>query len=220
MNYTEEIQKHLKTELEPSNDKYLCYNTGGVEVEVGEFLYSLVRVIKPKRVLETGTHKGISAAYMAGGLKDNKDQGSNGTLTTIEFLEENYRDSTKLFAKLGLETYIDAVQQDVTDYKTDDQFGIVFLDTEPQTRFSEMVKFYDNVTPGGLIIIHDLHRHMHQVENEEHGFGWPYGPLPKKIEDLVADHKLLPLHLDTPRGITVLYKVHKDDYFYGGKDGK
>ena len=35
---------------------YQAYNSGGVEVEVGELLYSFVRVLKPKRVFETGTH--------------------------------------------------------------------------------------------------------------------------------------------------------------------
>ena len=46
------------------------FNTGGIECEVGELLYGLVRALKPKHILETGTYHGLSSTYMALGLKE------------------------------------------------------------------------------------------------------------------------------------------------------
>ena len=54
----------IKTENEITNAEFEMFNTGGVEVEVAELLYSLVSVWKPNFILETGTHLGISSAYM------------------------------------------------------------------------------------------------------------------------------------------------------------
>lgn len=214
MNFTDKLTEHLRTEDEPSNPQYLCFNTGGVEVEVGEFFYGLVRMMKPKAILETGTHKGISAAYMAGALKDNSDRGAYGTITTVEFLEPNYEESKDLFAKLGLENFIKQELKDAASCDFGDtQFDFIFLDTEPQTRFSELVKFYKNLRPGGYLGIHDLHPHMHQIENLEHGFAWPYGPIPVAMDNLVKEKKLVPFHFRTPRGLTMFYKPTEYDHY-------
>ena len=215
MNMTDKITQFLRTENEPSNAQYLCFNTGGVEVEVGEFFYGLVRMMKPKAILETGTHKGISAAYMAGALKDNSDRGAYGTITTIEFLEPNYNESSELFAKLGLENFVRQELKDASQYNPGDtQFDIIFLDTEPQTRFSELIKFYPNLKDGGIMGIHDLHPHMHQIENADHGFAWPYGPIPVAMDELIKQKKLVPFHFRTPRGLTMFYKPGAEDYYY------
>lgn len=42
---------------------------GGVEIETGEFLWGLTRILKPKHVLTTGVYTGISDMYIAQGLK-------------------------------------------------------------------------------------------------------------------------------------------------------
>ena len=55
----------LAIEPEVAHPTYSMFNSGGVEVEVGEFLHSMVRVTKPMHILETGTHLGVSAAFMA-----------------------------------------------------------------------------------------------------------------------------------------------------------
>ncbi len=213
MNFTEKLAKALQTELEPSDKTYLCFNTGGVEVEVGEFLYGLVRMIKPALVLETGTHKGISAAYMAAAMQENTKQGGIGKLFTIEFLEPNYLESKELFEKMGVASYVKQILIDAMKYEHNGaNFDLIFLDTEPQTRFAELEKFYPLLNDGGFIMIHDLHPHMHQIENEEHGFAWPYGRIPQGMAELVTGGKLIPFHFRTPRGFTLFYKPGAEDY--------
>lgn len=220
MNFTDQLVKHLKTDLEPSDSSYRMFNDGGVEVEVGEFLYGLVRMMKPSHILETGTHHGISAAYMAQALKDNyeqtaKDVPASMGLTTIEFLQPNFEIAKALFEKMGLAGFVKQVFGDVAKYypeNPDQTFDIIFLDTEPQTRFAELIKFFPALKPGGIVMIHDLHPHMHQIPNEEHGFAWPYGPLPAEIKGMMVKGELRQIHFRTPRGLTLFYKPAPDDY--------
>lgn len=203
---------------DPSKQGYSSFNDAGIEIETGEFLYAMVRLLKPDRVLETGTHWGIGAAYMGMALKDN----NFGELTTIEFLPEIYKKACLRFEQLGLSTrgndkqWVNPLLMDVAKYETTDKYKLILLDTEPQTRFAELLQFYDNLEPGGFVFIHDLHQHMHQIDNEEHGFAWPYGKLPKEIIELVRSKKLRPFHFETPRGLTGFYKPNENDYKWSG----
>lgn len=210
--YLLEKDKTLKIHLESEwgnagAENYSAFNSGGVECEVGEFLYGLVRMIKPKRILETGTHYGIGAAYMSQALKDN----GFGKLTTIEYIPENYQIAVMRMNVLELEN-VDLLMMDAGKFTPAMKFDLIFLDTEPQTRFAELVRFYDNLNEGGYVFIHDLHRHMSQVQVSQLGFGWPFGPLPDEIKQLVHDDRLRPFHFNTPRGFTGFYKVSKEDY--------
>lgn len=192
------------------SDQWSAFNDGGIECETGEFFYGLIRLMKPENVLETGSHKGIGGSYMAKALDDNQ----KGHLTTIEFLPELYAEAIKRFETMGLAHRISSVFGDVREFSTNIEFDIILLDTEPDLRFAELVKFYDNLKPGGFVFIHDLHRHMSQTEwtDEEHPFGWPFGPIPDSIKEKVAAMKLRPFHFTTPRGFTGFYKEHEGDY--------
>jgi predicted O-methyltransferase YrrM len=66
-----------------------------VELEIGELLYAVVRALKPKVVVETGTHKGFSALMIAQALKENEV----GHLYTID--RENHGVSAE-FGAFGL----------------------------------------------------------------------------------------------------------------------
>ncbi len=200
---------HWDKPLDPTMPGYTSFNDAGIETETGEFLYSMVRILKPKRVLETGTHIGVGAAYMGQALKDN----NKGLLETIEFLPEIYDRANKRIADLELNLWVELHFGDVGKFDPSTmKYQLILLDTEPQTRFAELVKFYDNLDEGGFVFIHDLHRHMHQIPNEEHGFAWPFGPVPEQIKTWVKEDKLRPFHFPTPRGLSGFYKVSKDDY--------
>lgn len=194
--------------------QYAAFNDAGVECEVGEFLYAMARVLKPKNVLETGTHQGIGAMYLAQALQDN----GFGLLDTLEFISEHYHEADRRFTKAGFKPWIRNVEADVTKWnpEPDARYKLVLLDTEPQLRFAELVRFYDYVLPGGFIFIHDLNGHMGQVDNSEHGFAWPWGRLPNVIKDYVRRDMLRPFHFATPRGLTGFYKVDEQvDYKWG-----
>lgn len=200
------------TPLDRLDPGYTSFNDAGVETETGEFLYAMTRILKPTHALETGTHWGIGTAYIASALKDN----TKGLLDTIEFLPEIYREAADRVQKLELTSQVRMHLQDVKDFEPKAHgvnfYQLILLDTEPQTRFAELLKFFPYLDEGGFVFIHDLHRHMHQIRNDEHGFAWPYGPLPQEIKDLVTQGKLRPIHFPTPRGLTGFYKVAPGDY--------
>ena len=113
---------------------------------------------------------------------------------------------------MGLSNYVVCHFGDVKDFTPSHEYEFILLDTEPQTRFAEFEKFYPYLKEGGFVFIHDLHRHMHQIPNEEHGFAWPFGKIPSFLREKVVGGEVKPFHLPTPRGLTGFYKVSKDDY--------
>lgn len=202
------LEIHNESEWSGGGSEYSAFNDAGVECEVGEFLYAMARILKPRRVLETGTHWGIGAAYLGYAVKEN----GVGMVDTFEFLTENFTKATDRLQKLELLDVVIPHLMDVADFVPSERYQLMFLDTEPQTRFAEMARFCDHLDEGGYLFIHDLHRHMHQIPNQEHGFAWPFGPIPKVIRDKVASGELRPFHFPTPRGFTGFYRVAEDDY--------
>jgi len=188
---------------------FSSFNDAGIETETGEFLYAMARMLKPESVLETGTHWGVGASYMAMALKQNR----KGKITTIEFHRHIWEIADRTFKALGLNHQVENLLMDVRDYNPGDKkFQLILLDTEPQTRFDEMVRFLDNLEDGGFLFIHDLHRNMHQVPNADHGFAWPFGTIPEVIRESVNKGTLRPIHFPTPRGFAGFYKVRQDDH--------
>lgn len=189
--------------------QYSAFNDAGVECEVGEFLYSFVRILKPNWILETGTHHGVGASYMGTALIDN----NYGMLDTVEFNAENAQNALSRIKKIQAIDRVIIHQMPIEQFDPDGKmYKFMLLDTEPQIRFGELVRFFPLLSPGGFVFIHDLHNHMHQIPNEEHGFAWPYGKIPQEITNWVKDGQLRPFHFPTPRGLTGFYKVSSDDY--------
>ncbi len=198
---------------------FSAFNSGGIEAEVGEFLYGLIRLLKPNHVLETGTHLFVGAAYMGMALKDN----GQGHLDTIEFLPEIHSRARIRRDDMELQNYVTCHFGDAAKFAPIQPasastivpvYKLILLDTEPQTRFAELIKFYPYLEEGGFIFIHDLHRHMHQIENKDHGFAWPYGKIPEEMAGLVKAGLLRPFHFSTPRGLTGFYKPSKEDFIW------
>lgn len=207
--------------IKPGPGEFSSFNDAGIECETGEFLYSLVRLLKPENILETGTHWGIGASYMGMGLKDN----GRGHLDTIEFLADIHYRALQRIQQLDLSQQVTCHFGDVRDFNPHGQseepvnpgkYQLILLDTEPQTRFEELIRFEKYLAPGGFLFIHDLHRHMAQVDrvhpdHPETPF-WPWGELPKAMKDLVNSGQLRPFHFSTPRGFTGFYKTSPNDY--------
>lgn len=200
--------------LDPNKPGYTSFNDAGIETETGEFLYALARLLKPTNILETGTHIGVGAAYMGTALRDNKQ----GHLDTIEFLPDIHRQAKKRMADLELEEVVTCHYGDVAKFTPQDsvRYQLILLDTEPQTRFTEAVRFLGSLDEGGFMFIHDLHRHMGQGEapNPDHPNepNWPFGTIPQELAEAVRAGTLRPIHFATPRGLCGFYKVHPRDH--------
>jgi hypothetical protein len=194
---------------EPTDSGFKMFNTGGVECEVGEFLYSMVRIMKPKEVLETGTHCGISSTYMGLALKEN---GLGGKITTLDLVY--HEEAKKLHSALELNEFIKQIEGNSLNFCAETTYSMVLLDTEPILRFAEFEKFYDSVTPGGLIIIHDLHPNLSYNTFQDKSLPyshWPFGNFIPTIGDkFIKKFRVQLLSLPTPRGITIFQKESYD----------
>jgi len=195
-------------EISEGGGDYQMFNAGGVECEVGEFLYGLVRMVKPERILETGTHWGVSASFMGQALKEN----GHGKLTTIENQPYNVAKARALIEALGLTQQVEIVPGDARAWEPGaTRYDLILLDTELQFRFADWVRLWPSLKEGGFLIVHDLHGHMNQTGIIAHGvLNGAYGVLPSKIEGLIRSHQVQSLHFETPRGLYVGQKSAPD----------
>ena len=194
--------------LDEQNDNskkgYKMFNTGGVEAEVGEFFYALVRLCKPNVVVETGTHYGISDAYLALGLKKN----GYGKLYTCD--PTDYCQARELFSKLDINGYIDyRINRSLVDetFSGVDKIDILFLDSEPKFRFEEFDKYISRVNPGGFILIHDLDQKLSYGHYQDGQFCWPYGSFKDVIGKRLKSGEIQSVSFPTPRGLTLFQKT-------------
>jgi len=210
MSFTQYLAKRAKGLLtmqpELNTPPYSMFNTGGVECEVGEFLHGLARMVKPEHILETGTHWGISAAYMALALHEN----GKGRLTTIEVDGASSARARTLLETIGIAQRVEFIVGRAEEWQPGIVlYDMILLDTELHLRFADMVRFWPNLAPGGFLLIHDLHVHMAQGPYLRQGQGY-YGALPTEVEGLMRAHGLQSLHFRTPRGLYLAQKAAPD----------
>ncbi len=183
---------------------YQMFNDAGVEAEVGEFLYSFTRLIKPEMVLETGTHEGISTAYMALALKKN----NSGKIITMEKYPPPIKEAMRLWQALNLQDYIQCLYCHSLGYKTTIEFDLLFLDSIPEIRFDEFIKYFPLLKLGGFIIVHDLNFTLGHHGQTHHGiYDWPYGDFRKRIGSYITSGKVQTFSFATPRGLVMFQKV-------------
>jgi predicted O-methyltransferase YrrM len=198
----------IAPEPEVTNSVFEMFNTGGVEVEVAEFLYSLVRVQKPNFILETGTHKGISTLYMALALEKNQV----GSISTYEIIAPLQLEAIDLWRDLEVSHRIASHLLPSLQAVGDETIDILFLDSEPQYRFDEFLYFWSRVSSGGLILIHDLSQTLGKSGYTHAGMNdWPYGPWREKLESFVSKHEVQIIYAASPRGLTILQKTTPSD---------
>ncbi len=206
--------------LSPENTdvRYSKFNTGSTEAEIGEYLYAMVRIIKPKTIFESGTFYGVSSAYMGQALKDNYMQSSiKGELCTCEISVENQEIAKKLWKQLDIENYIVSKLLPSLKLVNFADFEMIFLDSEPEIRFKELVKFYPYLVPGGYIFIHDLPPTFCQgnVNLDHPDFkSWPFGEVPNEMKNWLHNDDLRVFSFPSPRGFVGFYKTKPEDYRY------
>jgi len=119
-----------------------------VELEVCEFLYGLVRAIKPLNVLECGTNVGFSAAAIAIALRDNQ----SGHLTTLDIKDMGAREN---WQQLMVSSFITFHVTDSRTFQPDATLDLIFLDTLKEYVLEELRHYEPYTKAGTLIAIHD-----------------------------------------------------------------
>ncbi len=124
-----------------------------VEVEVAEFLYTLVRLHRPQLVVESGSGRGMASKYIAEALRDN----GTGRLITFEPHPEFRAIATARLAGFPAEVR----DGDSRDLQPDDPNpDFLFLDSGPDYRAQEIEYWLQQPAPCGRVLtaVHDANR--------------------------------------------------------------
>ena len=115
-----------------------------------EFLYSLIRAIKPKIVVEIGTHKGMTALYMACALCDN----GVGILHTTDPKDWEQVANVKKFP--FLEKFI-VVHKEMGEHLDINNIDFLFIDGYHEEHYviAEVKHFLPKLSDNGVIVFHD-----------------------------------------------------------------
>lgn len=133
-----------------------------LELESGLILYSLVRRYQPKIIVETGTWKGVSTAFMACALADIYEGYTHrpkGEIYTVDLdASKNVGCATQLWRSLGVEGYIRWLVGKSTDLvPAHTPVDMYFLDAghlegEIMEEWNHLQKF---AAPKGILVGHD-----------------------------------------------------------------
>ena len=155
------------------------------EIEVLDFIYTLVRLTKPQRVLETGTWLGRSAIAIASALRDN----GIGHLITIELNGEAAAAAARNIGDRGLTTFVTLHVANSLLVELPETYELALFDSDISLRGAEFSRFYDRLEPGAIVLFHDT---------ADHHIGSA-----DRVVDLVTLGMLEGIFLPTPRGIFV-----------------
>ena len=118
----------------------------------GRFLQMLVRMNDAKSVLEVGTSNGLSAIWMALGLKE-----TGGKLVTLEIDPEKVKLAGENFRKAGVEELIRLVEGDAlkTLPTLKGSYDLVFLDAAKEQYKEYLDAVWERIPAGGVIVAHN-----------------------------------------------------------------
>ena len=179
---------HRPTPECPHPEWWSMFDSMTAEVEVLEFLRTIVTTIKPELVVETGTFSGISTLWIAEGLKAN----GRGRIITCEYDPKVYEAAKARIAASGLAQWIELRNESSLDMKIDGTIDLFFSDSDMPIREQEIRRFLPQINPYGLILMHDASSHLKIVRD---------AALKLEREGLISV-----VLLRTPRGLVVAQK--------------
>ncbi len=179
---------HRATPECPHPERWSMLDSMTAEVEVLEFLRTLVTTIKPELVVETGAFSGISALWIAEGLKAN----GRGRVITCEFDPVVYAKAKERIEQSELARWIELRNESSLEMKVKGSIDFFFSDSDMPIREQEVRRFLPQINPHGVILMHDASSHLKLVRE---------AALKLEAEGLISV-VLLP----TPRGLVLAQK--------------
>jgi predicted O-methyltransferase YrrM len=179
---------HRATPECPHPERWSMFDSMTAEVEVLEFLRTIVTTIKPELVVETGTFSGISTLWIAEGLKANE----RGRIISCEYDPKIHQNAKARIAGSGLADWIELRNESSLDMNVDGTIDLFFSDSDLPIREQEIRRFLPQINPYGLILMHDASSHLKIVRD---------AALKLEREGLISA-----ILLRTPRGLVVAQK--------------
>jgi predicted O-methyltransferase YrrM len=167
-------------------------------------LYYLIGALKPKSMLEIGTHTAASTLHMAGALKRFVP---GGRLITLDIQDVNGATAAwskaglamapkKLADEIGCSDYIKFVMQPSLSFlaETQERFHFVFVDGDhsPLAVYLELAAALRLLQPGGAILLHDYYPNGRPLFPDGAVIGGPFRALDRIMRECPSI-RVLPL---------------------------
>lgn len=179
---------HRATPECPHPERWSMYDSMTAEIEVLEFLATLVTTIKPQLIVETGAFLGVSTVWIARGLARN----GFGRIVSCEFDPKVFAEAQEKIAASGFSQWIELRNESSLEMQVPGTIDLFFSDSDLEIREQEIRRFLPQIHPTGLILMHDASSHPGVVRE---------AALRMEAEGLISV-VLLP----TPRGLVVAQK--------------
>jgi len=182
---------HRATPECPQPQRWSMIDSMTAEVEILEFIATLVTTIKPRLVVETGSFLGVSTEWIARGLERNGPlpDGTRARVISCEFDPVVYAKAKTRLDASPLSPWIELRNQSSLEMHVDGTIDLFFSDSDLDIRESEVKRFLPQINPHGIILMHDASSHLKIVRK---------AALKMESEGLISV-VLLP----TPRGLVV-----------------
>ena len=182
---------HRATPECPHPQRWSMIDSMTAEVEVLEFIATLVTTLKPRLVVETGSFLGVSTEWIARGLERNGPlyDGSRAKVISCEFDPIVYAKAKVRLDASPLSPWIELRNQSSLQMQVDGTIDIFFSDSDLDIREDEVKRFLPQINPYGIILMHDASSHLKTVRE---------AALKMESEGLISV-VLLP----TPRGLVI-----------------
>lgn len=179
---------HRATPECPHPERWHMFDSMTAEAEVLEFLRTLVTTLKPALIVETGSFLGVSTLWMAEGLRIN----GSGKIVSCEFDPVVFAEAWQKIAASGLAEWIDLRNESSLEMRVEGTIDLLFSDSDMSIRAEEVKRFLPQISPHGVILIHDASSHLKTVRDAAHA--------------LEAEGLLSCVFLPTPRGLVIAQK--------------
>lgn len=181
-------EKSERTEECPEPRLWSMFDGWTAEVETLEFLYSLVRLVKPVFILETGTWHGYSAEAMGLALRDN----GRGSITSLSTDPESHEAASNRIRKRGLGDIVSVLNESSLQYDCKNAIDFILLDSDLSIRWKEFYHFLPGLKPGAMVISTTSAASIK-----------PFAAVREGVKKLIRAGYLEGFFLSTPRGLSV-----------------
>jgi predicted O-methyltransferase YrrM len=150
---------HRPTPECPHPERWSMYDSMTAEVEVLEFLRTLVTTIKPNLVVETGTFMGVSTLWIAEALRLN----GFGRIVSCEYDAKVFEVARQKIEASEFRDLIDLRNESSLEMTVDGTIDLFFSDSDMPIREQEVRRYLPQISPFGVILMHDASSHLKQV---------------------------------------------------------
>jgi predicted O-methyltransferase YrrM len=176
---------HRPTPECPQPQRWSMIDSMTAELEVLEFLATLVTTIKPTLVVETGSFLGVSTEWIAKGLERN----GFGKIISCEFDPVVYARAKERLEASPFKPFIELRNESSLEMHIEGTIDLFFSDSDMPIREQEVKRFLPQINPHGVILMHDASSHHKIVREAAH-----------KLE---AEGLISAVFLPTPRGLVI-----------------